>query len=104
MESLLMEEKTTDISYIFCKIASTIESHSERYPELMYITSGLELVKKQNATNGNLDVLMGLSKYMKEKLSEYFVIRNLHHKFQQDLEWVKAGIDLDREDELYLAR
>ena len=103
MESLLIEEKTTDIAYIFSKLANTVESHSERYPELMYITSGLELVKKQNTTHKNLDILVGLSKYIKEKLSEYMVIRNLHHKLQQDLERVKAGISVTREEELYLA-
>ena len=103
MESLLIEKKTTDITYIFSKLANTVEFHSERYPELMYITSGLELVKKQNTTCNNLDILVGLSKYIKEKLFEYMVVRNLHHKLQQDLERVKAGIDLPREEELYLA-
>ncbi|GEO03460.1 hypothetical protein AAE02nite_11240 [Adhaeribacter aerolatus] len=102
MATLLIQENVTDIAYIFGKLADTVESHSERYPELMYITAGLELVKKQSVTRDDLAVLLNLSNYIKDNLSQYLVARNLNHKLQQELELVKAGISLNREEELYL--
>lgn len=103
MEALLAVEKNTDIAFIFKKIINTVELNSERYPELMYITSGLTMLKKQNTDEESLEILVALSSYIKEKLWEYYVVRNLHHKLQQDLDWVNAGITLNQEEELYLA-
>ena len=102
MEALFIAEKTNEIAYIFRKLINTVEANSDIYPELMYVTSGLELVKKQHSTEESLDVLEGLSKYLKDKLSEYYVVRNLNHKFLQDLDLLKAGSELNQEEEFYL--
>ncbi|MGV3589280.1 MAG: hypothetical protein ACO1OF_19895 [Adhaeribacter sp.] len=102
MEAILEIEKTTDIAFILKKITNTVDLNSDRTPELMYVTSGLATLKEQHGNQESLETLTALSNYIREKLWEYYLVRNLHHQLQQDLDRVKAGIPLNQEEEFYL--
>ena len=102
METLVVQNQSAEIAYILSKLKNTINFYTERYPELMYITSGIALVKKQTGPSDDLALLEGLNQYIKEKLFEYHVIKILQHKLQQDIFSIKSSQQVNREKELYL--
>ena len=102
MDTLVVQNQSADITFILNKLKNTINSYTESYPELMYITSGITLVKKQTGPADDLALLEGLNQYIKEKLFEYHVIKILQHKFQLDIASVTSSQQVSREKELYL--
>jgi hypothetical protein len=102
MEVFVIENQSVGVAFILKKITNTVQAYTERYPELMYITSGIKLVKTQTGPDEDLDLLEGLNQYMKEKLFEYHVIKIMQHKFQHDIHLLKNGLEINEEQELYL--
>ena len=102
METLVNTNQGSEVAFILNKLTNTIKSYTERYPELMYITSGIALVKKQTGPADDLALLDSLNQYIKEKLFEYHVIKILQHKFQQDIASVKSSQEVSREKDMYL--
>ena len=46
----------------------------------------MDQVKQGTGISDNLEILMGLNSYMREKLSVYHVIKIMQPKFQQDID------------------
>jgi len=102
MAALLVKEKISDLAFVLQKISNTVTVHTERYPEVMYVSAGLKSIKQQSGEPDNVDHLIALNKYLKDKLTEYNVIKLMQHRFQQDVEALVAGTEVNREGEIYL--
>ena len=102
MKTLVIPTQGSEVAFILNKLTNTIKAYTEIYPELMYITSGIALVKKQTGPADDINLLAGFNKYLKEKLFEYHVIKILQHKFQQDIALIENGQEISREKDLYL--
>ena len=63
METLTIKTQESEVAFMLNKITNTIKAYTERYPELMYITSGIAIVKKQTGPADDLNLLTGLNKY-----------------------------------------
>lgn len=102
MAAILVQEETADLIFVFQKLSSTLHTYTERYPELMYVTSGMKNIKQQTSGENDVQVLIDLSTYMKDKLSEYYAIKIMQHKLQRDIQALLTGTPINREQDLYL--
>lgn len=102
MAAILIKEKTTDLTFVLQKLSGTINIYTERYPELLYISSGIKLIKQNTSEAEDVDFLVSLNNYIKEKLLEYYVIKILQRNLFQDIQLLVAGTKVNREKEFYL--
>ena len=102
MEILVMEPKVGTEELALNKLINTVQEYRERYPELGYITSGMDMFRKQNPQEELMPLMLRVSTYMKDKLFEYYVIRVIQHKFQMDLDAVKQNSELELNSATYL--
>ena len=91
MENLSVEAHILTEDNLFNKLLYTVQEYRGRYPELGYIISGLEVLRQQNPQEEIVPLMVRLNAYMRDKLFEYYVIRVLQQKFQQDLEALQAN-------------
>jgi hypothetical protein len=102
MAAILVQENITDLTFVFQKLTRTLTVYTERYPELMYISSGMKTIQKNSGEQQDLPLLRELSVYMKDKLSEYYVIKIMQQKLQQDIVALTAGTEVSRVNGMYL--
>jgi len=102
MENLVIEAQTLTDDSLLSKLLNTVQEYRERYPELGYIISGMEVIRQQNPQEEFISLMVRLNAYMRDKLDEYYVIRVTQHKFQQDLEALQANTYSELEGNNYL--
>ena len=102
MAAILIAEQTTELTFIWQKLDNTIQIYTERYPELMYVSAGMKRMKQNSADLADIDFLNSLINYLKENLSEYYVIKIMQYKLQLDLQALISGTEVDKSNPLYL--
>jgi len=102
MENVSVEAHILTEDNLFNKLLYTVQEYRGRYPELGYIISGLEVIRQRNPQDEIIPLMVRLNAYMRDKLSEYYVIRVTQHKFQQDLEALQANTYTELINSTYL--
>ena len=102
MENLLMEANILTEENLLNKLLNTVQEFQERYPELGYIISGMQVMRQQNPQEDSISLMVRLNAYMRDKLFEYYVIRVIQHKFQQDLAALQSNTPTEVVSDTYL--
>jgi len=102
MENLLMEANILTEESLLNKLLNSVQEYRGRYPELGYVISGMEVMRQQNPQEPFISLMVRLNTYMKDKLSEYYVIRVMQKEFQQDIESLQANNYKELESDNYL--
>lgn len=93
-----------DVAFVCEKLQHTIEGYAARFPELMFLSSGIDQVQQLNgAQQKSLQALEELHWYMQNKLSAYYVIQIMDHDFQHDIDSLQKGWPVSRGSSYYLA-
>jgi len=102
MENLVIETNVLTTEQVLNKLLNSVQEYRVRYPELGYIISGMEVMRQQNPQEELLPLMLRVNAYMRDKLFEYYVIRVMQHKFQQDLEAVQTEKPVEHSSDTYL--
>jgi len=102
METLVMGANLLTEETLLNKVHNTVQAYRGRYPELGYIISGMEVMRQQNPQEEVIAIMVRLNAYMRDKLSDYYVIRVMQQKFQQDLAALQANTYPEQESKKYL--
>jgi hypothetical protein len=103
LETGQMDTDMADVAFVFLKMHNTIHRLSERFPEMLFIASGMKQAKYLSGEQeDSLAVLVRLNEYLQDQLFEYYVVRSLHASFQQDIACLQQGRDINRVHAFYL--
>lgn len=92
---------TKDLAFIYTKLLLTIQSYKARFPELSYINMAIDTIIEKKAIY-DMDVFDAINSYIKENLLSYYSIRIVQHRFEKDIEIIRAGDQVLRSKDLYL--
>lgn len=92
---------TKDLAFIYTKLLLTIQSYKARFPELGYINMAIDTIIEKKVIY-DMDVIDAINNHIKDNFLSYYSIRIIQHRFEKDIENIRAGGHISRTKDLYL--